>query len=159
MVLIQYNWHPYEEGKFGRGVVERQKTGRRLPSTTQEGGLGHIPPRPTEGINPADSSGLDCPASRTGRTHFCCLRPPVCGTLLQKPMEARGGPPGTCWGLPSLSWVGGGPASLQNPGVLVRNYKVGLALSDHQVKAFALIFLLLVAPWEVKTHFSRALLD
>ena len=104
-VLIQYNWHPYE-GKFGHRVVQRQKTGRRLPSMTWARGLGHIPPQPIEGTSPADTSGLDFPASRAGRTHFCCLRPSVCGTLLQKPMEACGMPPGMHWGLPYLSWGG-----------------------------------------------------
>lgn len=93
-VLIQYNWHPYEERMFGHRVVQRQKTGRRLPSMTWERGLGHIPPQPIEGTSPADTSGLDFSASRAGRTHFCCLRPSVCGTLLQKPMEACGMPPG-----------------------------------------------------------------
>lgn len=141
-VLIQYNWHPYEERMFGHRVVQRQKTGRRLPSMTWERGLGHIPPQPIEGTSPADTSGLDFSASRAGRTHFCCLRPS--GGLVT---EAHGG----MWHAPRNALraslpVLGGAASLQNPGVLVRSYKAGLVLPDHQAKAFALISLPLVAP-------------
>ena len=83
--LIQYDWHPYKRKIWTKTPTEGRpcKTqGEDSHPHAKGRGKEQIPPSwPPERTNPAHTLISDFQPPELGDEHFCCLSPPVCGTV------------------------------------------------------------------------------